>query len=157
MEIHVRLDEAIKMEEMKHDIGRRRLIGNALTLAGGRLSGLRAAPASRYRLALFRRDVTPPLGHPVLSGVPARSIVDPLFANGFVLLGPDSPIVVAALDWCEIRNDAYERWRTELARAANTTPQRVLVTCLHQHDAPYVDTEAQRLIEAHNAGGKMCD
>src|SRR5262249_1133817 len=34
---------------------------------------------------------------------------------------------------------------------------RVLVTCLHQHDAPIADLEAQRLLEKHNAAGKICD
>src|SRR5262249_24772961 len=90
----------------------------------------RAAPAAGpFELATLAADVTPPLGHPLMGGgiAPAREVVDPLSALGFVLLGGGRPVVLAAVDWCEIRNDAYERWRSALAEAAGTTPERVLV------------------------------
>jgi hypothetical protein len=119
----------------------------------------RAADKPAFRLATFSADVTPPLGHPCMGGgvAPAARIDDPLFANGLVLLGQGPPIVLVGVDWCEIRNDAYERWRTVLAKAAGTTPERVLVASLHQHDAPVADLEAQRLLEQHRAAGKICD
>jgi hypothetical protein len=112
-----------------------------------------------YRLATFSADVTPPLGHALMGGgiTPAKKIDDPLEARGFVLLGAGKPVVVAAVDWCEIRNDAYDRWRAALAEAAGTTPDRVLVSCLHQHDAPIADLEAQRLLDKAGAAGKICD
>src|SRR5262245_8372859 len=71
----------------------------------------------KYRLARFSADITPPIGHPCMGGgiAPVGEIVDPLSANGFVLLGGDKPIVVVALDWCEVCNDAFERWRSVLA------------------------------------------
>jgi hypothetical protein len=47
--------------------------------------------------------------------MPAKEIVDPLSARGFVLLGGEKPLVVVAVEWCEIRNDAYDRWRDLLA------------------------------------------
>ena len=116
------------------------------------------AQAAGPRVASFRCDVTPPLGGPLFNGVAARSITDPLFANGLVLLPPSSqPLVIVAVDWCEIRNGAYELWRTKLARAAGTARERVLVSCVHQHDAPYVDTEAQRLLDEHPGPGRLCD
>src|SRR5262245_66627496 len=89
-----------------------------------------AEEAANYRLARFSAEITPPIGHPLMGGgvAPAREIVDPLFAHGFVLLGSDKPIVVAALDWCELCNDAYERWRSALAEAAGTDSQHVLVS-----------------------------
>jgi len=116
-------------------------------------------PAQEYRLALFSADVTPPIGHPCMGGgiAPVKKIDDPLFAHGFVLLGAGKPLVVVAVDWCEIRNDAYERWREVLAEAAGTERVRVLVSCLHQHDAPIADLEAQRLLDKHKAAGKICD
>src|SRR6266545_1579478 len=112
-----------------------------------------------YRLATFSADVTPPRGHPLMGGgiAPAKAIDDPLFAHGFVLLGAGEPIVLVAVDWCEIRNDAYDRWRAVVAEAAGTSPQRVLVTSLHQHDAPIADLEAQRLLDRAGAAGKICD
>src|SRR5713226_28887 len=118
----------------------------------------RSQEKAPFSLAVFSADVTPPIGHPCMGGgiSPVKKIDDPLFAHGFVLLGAGKPIVVVAIDWCEIRNDAYERWRTVLAEAAKTAKERVLVTALHQHDAPIADLEAQRLLESIKAKGKIC-
>src|SRR5262245_23434424 len=112
-----------------------------------------AAEPPGYRLARFSADITPPIGHPCMGGgiAAVSEIVDPLFANGFVLLGGDKPIVVVALDWCEVCNDAFERWRNVLAEAAGTDPLHVLVSCVHQHDAPIADLEAQRILEEAGA------
>jgi hypothetical protein len=133
----------------------------AAALLGSGL-GLDCPAADRqpaYQLAIFAADVTPPLGHPLMGGgiAPAQKIADPLFAHGFVFLGAGKPVVLVSVDWCEIRNDAFERWRTLLARAAGTEPGRVLVTCVHQHDAPIADLEAERLLEKHRARGRICD
>lgn len=115
--------------------------------------------AMSLRLATFRFEATPPMGHPLMGGgvAPAQTVVDPLYAHGFVLQGAGLPIVLVAIDWCEIRNDAYERWREALAEAAQTNPERVLVTCLHQHDAPIADLEAERILESHKAVGRICN
>jgi hypothetical protein len=115
--------------------------------------------AGPFRLATFTTDVTPPLGHALMGGgiAPARTIVDPLSVHGFVLLGEGRPVVLAAVDWCEIRNDAYQRWREALAEAAGTDPARVLVSCIHQHDAPVADLEAQRILDRRHAAGSICD
>jgi hypothetical protein len=117
------------------------------------------AEPPEYRLAIFSADVTPPLGHPCMGGgiKPVARIEDPLFVHGFVLLGAGEPIVLALVDWCEIRNDAYERWRHVLAEAAGTSRQRVLVSCLHQHDAPIADLQAESLLEEAGAKGRICD
>jgi hypothetical protein len=138
---------------------RRDALGILATSLGSCLARDAWAAETQYQLATFVADVTPPLGHALMGGgiAPARKIEDPLMVHGFVLLGAGKPIVLAAVDWCEIRNDAYERWRTALAEAARTTPERVLVTCLHQHDAPIADLEAQRLLTKHKAEGSICD
>jgi len=118
-----------------------------------------AADGPRFRVATFAADVTPRLGHPLLGSHfgPASSIDDPLWAKGLVLLSADTPIVLVAVDWCEIRNDAYARWRSALAEAAGTTVDRVLVTSVHQHDAPLADLTAQRLLEEAKVDGKIID
>lgn len=118
-----------------------------------------AAAAPAYQLATFTAEVTPPLGHPLMGGgvAPAQKIDDPLFATGFVLSGDLKPVVLVSVDWCEIRNEAHDRWRAVLAEAAGTTPERVLVTAIHQHDAPLVDLEAQRLLEEHKATINLCN
>lgn len=118
-----------------------------------------AAVADTLRIATFSVDVTPRLGHPLLGSNygPAKEIGDPLSARGLVLLGNEQPIVIVSVDWCELRNDAFELWRNTLARAVSTTPERVLVCCVHQHDAPYFDLTAQRLLAQSSPGGLFCD
>jgi hypothetical protein len=112
-----------------------------------------------FTIATFSADITPPIGHALCGGMvkPAERIADPLFARGFVLRGGPEPIVFAALDWTELRNDAYEAWREGLAEAAGTSPRRVLVSCVHQHDAPYADLEAQRLLDGVGLKGFHVD
>ncbi|MBL8793067.1 MAG: hypothetical protein JNM56_04120 [Planctomycetia bacterium] len=130
----------------------------AACLHGLALTGI-AQDKEKFRLAAFSTEVTPPLGHACMGGgiAPVQKIEDPLFIHGLVLLGDEKPIVIAAIDWCEIRNDAYDRWRTVLAEAARTTPERVLFSSVHQHDTPIADLTAQRLLEKHQAKGSICD
>lgn len=131
---------------------------DVLALFAGSLAAPLAAE-SGPRLATFRAEVTIPPGHPCMGGgiAPAKTIDDPLFAHGFVLLGAGAPVVVAVIDWCEIRNDAYFAWRAALAKAAGTTPGRVLVSCVHQHDAPVADLTAEKLLRQAKAAGSVCD
>jgi hypothetical protein len=146
---------------LEHDLSRRQALGVMAACLGAEPAlGEKPAPQSpAYRLATFSAEVTPPLGHALMGGgiSPAKKIDDPLFVHGFVLMGPGKPVVVAVVDWCEIRNDAHDRWRAALAEAAGTVPARVLVTCIHQHDAPIADLEAQRFLEQHKAKGSICD
>jgi hypothetical protein len=102
-----------------------------------------------FHLATFTADVTPPPGHPLCGGwiEPVRGVDDPLRALGVVLLGGGAPVVLCAVDWCGIRNDAHLAWRKALAEAAHTTPERVAVQSIHAHNAPFVDTEAQRVLD----------
>ncbi|NLX97123.1 MAG: hypothetical protein GXY83_13195 [Rhodopirellula sp.] len=106
--------------------------------------------AGSLQLAPFRFDVTPPLGHSLHAGwiKPAEAIDDPLEAIGFVLLGAGKPIVLCVVDWIGLLNEAHIQWRTALAEAAGTTPDRVAVHCVHQHNAPFACLEAERIILA---------
>ncbi len=107
-----------------------------------------AADSPAFRLATFRCDVTPPVGAPLCGGLvkPAAGVSEPLFALGVVILGTEKPVVLCAVDWCEIRGADHVRWREQLARAAGTTPERVAVQSLHQHNAPIADTAAHKLL-----------
>lgn len=120
-----------------------------------------AAAAPALRVAPFRAEITPPVGGTLFNNVRARSIVDPLWALGVVLLPAgknELPVVIAALDWCELRNRTYDDWRQALAEAAGTRRERVLLSCVHQHDAPYVDADAQRMLEAAGSPpGRICE
>jgi hypothetical protein len=103
-----------------------------------------------YHLATFSSDATPPPGHPLCGGwiEPARGADDPLKALGVVLLGAGKPVVLCAVDWCGLRNDAYRIWRAALADAAHTVPENVALHTVHPHNAPFADVEAQKLIAA---------
>ncbi len=117
------------------------------------------ARAEGYRVAAFEADITCPIGHPLMGGgiAPASEIVTPLLAKGVVLLGPDKPVVIAALDWCEVRNDAYDRWREALAEAAGTDRERVILSSVHVHDAPIADLYAQQLLTDAGLPGVLID
>jgi hypothetical protein len=115
------------------------------------------AEHSRLSIATFQVDATPPLGSPLCDGAvkPADAIVDPLSARGIVLLTAEKPIVLCAVDWVGIGNGGYDAWREALATAAGTTPDRVAVHTLHQHDAPGCDFEAEEILAAHQLSGSM--
>lgn len=123
-----------------------------LAPAGQRADGMGADPADRpaLKIAPFRFDVTPPIGHSCCGGwiAPIAVVDDRLEAAGFVLLGAGAPIVVCAVDWCALCNSAHLEWRKALATAAGTTPDRVAVQCVHQHNAPFACIETEELVAA---------
>jgi len=102
------------------------------------------------KLATFRFDVSPPQGHPLCGGwiKPVVGVDDPLEAIGLLITGAGRPIVICAVDWTGLLNDAHRQWRQALAKAAGTTPDRVAVHCVHQHNAPFVCLEAERIVSA---------
>ena len=104
----------------------------------------------KLHMASFAADVTPPEGHPLCGGwiEPVRGVDDPLKALGVVLLGMGKPVVLCAVDWCGLRNDAHLLWRKALAEAAHTSIEYVAVQTVHPHNAPFADTEAQKMLEA---------
>jgi hypothetical protein len=69
-----------------------------------------------------------------------------LRARGIVLLGAGEPIVLCAVDWIGIANEGHDAFCDALARAALTSPNRVAVHTLHQHDAPDCDFSAERML-----------
>ena len=107
-------------------------------------------------LATFQSDITPPIGHPLCAGwyPPVTAVSDPLSALGVVLVPEgEPPIVLCALDWAELSNGDYRRWRVDLAEAVKTTPERVAVHCIHAHDTPWADRDAQDILDAHGWPG----
>lgn len=107
-------------------------------------------------MGTFDVPASPPIGSPV-AYAPARKIVDPLSARGVVLLGQGKPIVLCAVDWIGIGGSSHNAWRRELATAAGTSPDRVAVHTLHQHDAPRSDFDAELLLAAHGLGNTRFD
>lgn len=134
----------------------------SLAALGAMAAGFPAPAAARepkLTLSTFAAEVTVPVGHPLMGGgiAPAKEVIDPLFAHGFVLRGAGKPVAFVAVDWCEIRNAAYDDFRAAVAGAVNTDPVRVMLCALHQHDAPIVDLHAQELLEAAKADAVVCD
>lgn len=109
-----------------------------------------AASQADLRIAPFRFDVSPPIGHSCCGGwiKPIEAIDDALEAIGYVLTGAGAPIVICAVDWTGLLNQAHISWRTAMAEAAGTTPDRVAVHCVHQHNAPFACLDAERLVAA---------
>src|SRR3954465_3586190 len=103
--------------------------------------------------APFACDVPPPLDHPLCGGwiMPVRGVDDPLKALGVVLLGAGKPVVLCAVDWCGLRNEAFRIWRKAIADAAHTTSECVSLHTVHPHNAPFADVEAEKLIAKASA------
>ena len=115
-----------------------------------RLARGEEVPAGDLHLATFRFDVTPPRGGSLCGGwiKPVEVVDDPLEAIGFVLLGAGDPIVICAVDWTGLCNSTHVTWRHKLAEAAGTSPERVAVQCVHQHNAPFACLDANNLVAA---------
>ncbi len=112
-----------------------------------------------YQISGFREDITIPLNHRCMGILPTKSkqIDDPLEAHGFVLTGMQKPVVIVALDWCEVRNGAYDQWREAIADTVGTDRERVMLSCLHQHDAPVTDSGAQKYLDQVGLANELYD
>lgn len=115
--------------------------------------------AESFHISTFSIDVTIPLNHRCMGVLPTKSkrILDPLYAHGFVVTGGEYPFVVCSIDWCEIRNGAYDQWRKALADAANTSPEYILLSAIHQHDAPIADRDAEKILAEVGLSGELYD
>ncbi|MFZ2641467.1 MAG: hypothetical protein WA117_10750 [Verrucomicrobiia bacterium] len=103
------------------------------------------------RLATFDVDATPPVGSMLAYDPVVRVDELTLRCRGIVLLGAGEPIVLCAVDWIGIANESQDAFREALAKAAGTTPQRVAVHTVHQHDAPGCDFTAEQLLKKAEA------
>ncbi len=117
-----------------------------LALALVALMAVPLAAADTLQLATFDIDATPPVGSQMAYDPVIRRDDLPLRCRGLVLLGAGRPIVMCAVDWIGIANEGHDAFRNELAEAAGTTPERVALHTLHQHDAPVCDLTAERLL-----------
>src|SRR4051794_27239017 len=112
-----------------------------------------------FHLATFKVNATPPPGHSLCGGwiKPVLGVDDPLWLRGVVLLGGDRPIVLAALDWTGVMDESHRLWTEALAEAAHTTPDRVALHCVHQHNAPFIDREGNALLRKAGADPLLYD
>ena len=117
--------------------------------------GLFGQAAEPLRVATFDVDATPPVGYMMAYDPVVRLDAMTLRCRGVVLLGQAEPIVLCAVDWLGIANEAHDVFRERLAKAAGTTPERVAVHALHQHDAPRCNFSAEALLEQHGIS-RLC-
>jgi hypothetical protein len=112
-----------------------------------------------FHLARFDVDASPPIGHPLCGGwiAPAQAVDDPLRFRGIVLEGADRPIVLAALDWTGVLNESHRLWTEQIADAARTTPDRVALHTVHQHNAPFIDRQGHQLLAASGVKAGLYD
>ncbi|MBM3334877.1 hypothetical protein FJY63_09470 [Candidatus Sumerlaeota bacterium] len=122
--------------------------GQLGTDATARLSSPKSERVPPLRMATFRCDVTVPLGEPLIWITPAVRIDDPQWAKGIVLDDGKARYVMCVLDWCGVCDGTELFLRNKIASAAQTDPLRVAVHCVHQHTAPYIDTDAFKLLES---------
>jgi len=106
-----------------------------------------AGPSTALRIATFDVDATPPIGSMMAYDPVTNKWELGLRARGIVLLGADKPIVLCAVDWIGIANESQDAFKNALAGAAGTSPERVAVHTLHQHDAPECDFSAEQILK----------
>lgn len=110
--------------------------------------------AASLRAGVFDIDATPPIGSPLAYNIMDRREAS-LRLKGIVLLGDDKPVALVAVDWIGIGGEGYRHFREVLAEAIGTTPSRIALHCLHQHDAPRYDLSAETLLSAEGLSDKM--
>jgi hypothetical protein len=114
--------------------------------------------AETLRVSPFVADITPPIGAPLCFNLikPAAGIEEPLTARGVVIFGSGDPIVLCVADFVVIANASHDAWREALATAAGTTPDRVSMHVIHNHDSPgcdlgaSIELEKQGLVDVMN-------
>lgn len=101
--------------------------------------------AQKLKVGVFNVNATPPIGSPAAYANTIK-IVDSLSAKGIVVLSDQKPIVLCVVDWLGIGNEGQDVWKEALAKAANTTTDRVAVHAIHQHDGARCDFTAQKIL-----------
>lgn len=106
------------------------------------------------RCALFHVDVSPPIGHALCGGLVPRAtgLRDPLYARGIILDDGRTRVVLCAVDYCAITDTAHRQATLALAKGAKVPPSNVALHTVHQHDAPYIQLDAEPLLRKHGIG-----
>lgn len=116
------------------------MIGLFLLMAMFVQPAFAADKATGLRIATFQTDATPPIGYDMGYSV-VKQLGEPLLVKGVVITGAGKPIILAAVDWVTVDGKTRDEWHALLAKAAGTSPDRVSLHHLHQHDAPRGDLD----------------
>jgi hypothetical protein len=112
--------------------------------------------ANELRVGVFQIDASPRVGAPLAYDT-CIEVTDPLSLRGIVIVGAGEPIVICAVDWIGIANEAHQALRRQLAAATKSNPHRVAVHALHQHDAPRCDFSSASLLAHHGVEHSFYD
>src|SRR5205823_9650857 len=126
-------------------------------LSAAQSSSRAKALPSTLQITTFDVDATPPIGSLMADDPVTNRWELGLRARGIVLLGAGEPIVLCAVDWIGIANEGHDAFRAALARSAGTSPRRVAVHTLHQHDAPDCDFSAERVLKDAGMDARQFD
>ena len=100
------------------------------------------------KIAFDSIDVTPECNGLIGFTAPEQPLAarDSLFARLFLLQDDEKSSLIISLDYGGLYCSAHDQWRKELAQAVNIPENRVILHCLHQHDAPFVNMEAAKYL-----------
>ena len=142
----------MNLKNHRYGVVKQRLIVLSLMALLGTCTATRslADDNAGLKVAKFDIDATPPIGFRMAYDHVIRTEELGLRCRGIVIIGSGKPIVLCAVDWIGIGNGGQDAFRETLAKAAGTSPNRVAVHTLHQHDAPRCDFTAEQLL--HGAG-----
>lgn len=113
--------------------------------------------SGEMQVATFCCDITPTLGQPMFACDALRTVEQPLLAKGIVLDAGGQRYVICAFDWCMLCNGTHDVVRGMIAAAAGADIDHVAVQTVHQHTAPLVDGDAQKLLAEAGASELMLD
>ena len=103
--------------------------------------------SSGVAISVFDIDATPPVGS-LLAYDPMVNTWDlSLRARGVVITGSGLPIILCSIDWIGISGESQDAFKLALAEAVGTSPERVAIHTVHQHDAPRSDLGAERILK----------
>jgi hypothetical protein len=145
----------MRLGTQERSVMRRTIVFLAFLAAVGGLNPLGWADEP-LRAGFFAVDASPPIGSPLAYDL-TQGVVHPLSCRGVILTGEGGPVVLCAVDWIGIGNDGQTEFRQALAKAAGTTPARVAVQTLHQHDAPACDFSVDRLLDGYGINREVFD
>ncbi len=155
-EIHRVFSAALRLQGSVALFACAAVLAAAMPVHAEQEQGSEAELSVPLRIAVFGADVTPPVGAP-LAYDRMTWIDKPLSARGVVLEGGDSPVVLCSVDWIGIANEGQTAWKTALAEAAQTTPDRVMIHSVHQHDAPVCDFSSWKILFGAGAHQEFMD
>ncbi len=100
-----------------------------------------------FQIAMTRIDVTPDSRGSVGFLPPAKyeKPLGSLYARLFLIDSGTLRVLAVSIDYGGIYFSTQKNWRKRLADVLGIPPERVILHCIHLHDAPFINIETVRL------------